>query len=443
MLHEQADGAALLATERLDPRRAAIATESISIRWNSVPDQEGDTTYLCVVDDDRMAVSLIQSNAAGFGSWLVEPSTGINLHNRGLGFSLEAGHPAELGPGRRPPHTLCPLLVTAPDGSLAATLGTMGGDGQPQILLQVLARLLRHGQQPAEAIGGGRWVLRRGGSGFDTWTGAGRPDVLDRGPCATGVGGRADPARAPRRTDGAVRLRLRPCPLHRHRGRRQPGRRRRPPRPGRQRRRGLIDRRYVLSVVPDADPNRDILILREVHLGDGAPTDVWLEGGCGTITAVGCGSPPPAGATVLDLEGYVVLPSAVEPHAHLDKAFLAERIANPQGDLLGAIEAMHANRHDLTVEDIAERAERAARVMVAHGVTAIRSHADTMSDHGLRSIEGLAQARDRLGGLVELQIVALIGWPITGPAGARAPRAAARCARRRGRRRRWLSAPRG
>ena len=180
----------------------------------------------------------------------------------------------------------------------------------------------------------------------------------------------------------------------------------------------MIDRRYVLSVVPDADPNRDILILREVHLGDGAPTDVWLEGGCGTITAVGCGSPPPAGATVLDLEGYVVLPSAVEPHAHLDKAFLAERIANPQGDLLGAIEAMHANRHDLTVEDIAERAERAARLMVAHGVTAIRSHADTMSDHGLRSIEGLAQARDRLGGLVELQIVALIGWPITGPAGA-------------------------
>ncbi len=181
VLHERADGAALLATDRLEPRRAAIAAESVSIRWNRVPDQEGDTTYLCVVDDDRMAVSLIQSNAAGFGSWLVEPSTGINLHNRGLGFSLEAGHPAELGPGRRPPHTLCPLLVTAPDGSLAATLGTMGGDGQPQILLQVLARLLRHGQQPAEAIAGGRWVLRRGGSGFDTWTSAGRLDVLIEG----------------------------------------------------------------------------------------------------------------------------------------------------------------------------------------------------------------------------------------------------------------------
>jgi gamma-glutamyltranspeptidase/glutathione hydrolase len=51
----------------------------------------GDTTYLCAVDGDGMAVSLIQSNASGFGSHLFEPATGINLHNRGLGFSLEPG----------------------------------------------------------------------------------------------------------------------------------------------------------------------------------------------------------------------------------------------------------------------------------------------------------------------------------------------------------------
>ena len=50
--------------------------------------------YLCTVDANRMGVSLIQSNAAGFGSWLVEPGTGINLHNRGLGFSLVAAEPA-------------------------------------------------------------------------------------------------------------------------------------------------------------------------------------------------------------------------------------------------------------------------------------------------------------------------------------------------------------
>jgi gamma-glutamyltranspeptidase/glutathione hydrolase len=125
-------------------------------------------------------VSLIQSNASGFGSLAVEPATGINLHSRGLGFSLVPGHPAEYGPGRRPPHTLSPLLATKPgDGSLAAVLGTMGGDAQPQILLQVAARLFAHGSAPGPAVAAGRWVLRSGldGSGFDTWTG---PDDAQR-----------------------------------------------------------------------------------------------------------------------------------------------------------------------------------------------------------------------------------------------------------------------
>src|SRR6185436_1063893 len=116
------------------------------------PRNDGDTTYLCTVDDERMGVSLIQSNASGFGSWLVEPSTRINLHNRGLGFSLEAGHPAELAPGRRPPHTLSPLIVTRPDGSLRQVLGTRGGDSQPQLVLQLLARTLAFGQDAGTAM---------------------------------------------------------------------------------------------------------------------------------------------------------------------------------------------------------------------------------------------------------------------------------------------------
>jgi gamma-glutamyltranspeptidase/glutathione hydrolase len=123
-----------------------------------------------------MGVSLIQSNASGFGSHLVEPNTGINLHNRGLGFNLVPGHPAEFGPRRRPPHTLSPALATRA-GRLAAVFGTMGGDAQPQILLQVLTRLFHHGQSPAAAINAGRWVLDGPVTGFDTWTGSGGPSV--------------------------------------------------------------------------------------------------------------------------------------------------------------------------------------------------------------------------------------------------------------------------
>ena len=120
-------------------------------------------------------MSLIQSNAADWGCHVVVPGTGIFLHNRGIGFSLEAGHPAELAPGRRPPHTLSPLLVTDRDGALAAVLGTMGGDSQPQVLLQLLARLFLHGQSPGRALSAPRWTIGRDGTGFDTWTGHG-PD---------------------------------------------------------------------------------------------------------------------------------------------------------------------------------------------------------------------------------------------------------------------------
>ncbi len=149
-----------------ETRRALVGTPGLT-----APARKGDTTYLCAVDADGMGVSLIQSNAAGFGSLLFEPSTGVNLHNRGIGFSLTEGHPAEYGPGRRPPHTLAPALITRPDGSLRTVVGTMGGDAQPQILLQLVTRLLVHGQTPGEIIDAPRWVLGAE-TGFDTWRSA-------------------------------------------------------------------------------------------------------------------------------------------------------------------------------------------------------------------------------------------------------------------------------
>ncbi len=180
-LHEHADGQALL--DEIDGRLHEIDPHRASGRW--APSADGDTTYLCTADERGMAVSLIQSNASGFGSWLVEPSTGINLHNRGLGFDLRAGHPAEPAPGRRPPHTLCPALATV-DGELRSVFGTMGGDAQPQILLQVAARLFLHGQSPARAVSAGRWALRGPVTGFDTWTAPTGPEVAVEAHAATG-----------------------------------------------------------------------------------------------------------------------------------------------------------------------------------------------------------------------------------------------------------------
>jgi gamma-glutamyltranspeptidase / glutathione hydrolase len=170
VLFEGADGDALLAPERLAPRRAVI---DVRRRGSQAPlASAGGTTVCCAVDGERMGVALIQSNASAWGAHVVEPATRVFLHDRGLGFSLEPGHPAELAAGRRPPHTLAPALVTRTDGSLRGVLGTMGGDSQPQVLLQVLARLLRHGERPGRAAAAPRWVLGGAGS-FRTWDGDG------------------------------------------------------------------------------------------------------------------------------------------------------------------------------------------------------------------------------------------------------------------------------
>lgn len=165
VLFDGADGAVLLEEARLAAQAAAVDPKQAGDdELTVVP---GDTTALCAVDADHLAVSLIQSNASGWGARIAEPATGIFLHNRGIGFSLEPGHPAELQSGRRPPHTLSPALVTGSDGSLKAVLGTMGGDAQPQILLQILARLLAAGTSPSAAVEAPRWILGQGG--FGTW----------------------------------------------------------------------------------------------------------------------------------------------------------------------------------------------------------------------------------------------------------------------------------
>jgi gamma-glutamyltranspeptidase/glutathione hydrolase len=175
VLHEHADGEALLDESRLATRRAEISQLGVSPLGRREGYGSGGTIYLCTADGSGLGVSLIQSNYTGFGSMLIEPSTRIFLQNRGCGFSLEAGHPAEYGPRRRPPHTLAPALVTHDDGSLDCVLGTMGADAQPQVLLQLLLRRYGAGEDPATSIAAGRWVLAGADVGMGVWEG--RVDV--------------------------------------------------------------------------------------------------------------------------------------------------------------------------------------------------------------------------------------------------------------------------
>jgi cytosine/creatinine deaminase len=157
------------------------------------------------------------------------------------------------------------------------------------------------------------------------------------------------------------------------------------------------------------------LLLQGATLLDGTVVDVRVRDG--RIDAIGQLAATPGDET-RDLTGYLLSVAPVEPHAHLDKAFLAERVTNRTGDLLGAVEAMVAARGELGVEDTIERAERAARLLAANGFAAVRSHAHTTMDHGLRSIEALAEVRRRVADVIDVQVVALCGWPVAGAGGA-------------------------
>jgi oxamate amidohydrolase len=121
------------------------------------PEPGGDTVAVTAVGADGTAVSLIQSVFQSFGAGLLEPDTGIVLHNRGSMFSLGPGHPGRLAPGARPPHTLCPTVAVAGDDTVLA-LGCQGGRSQPWILAQCAADTLT-GDDPAAVVRRPRWIL--------------------------------------------------------------------------------------------------------------------------------------------------------------------------------------------------------------------------------------------------------------------------------------------
>ncbi len=115
-------------------------------------DDSGDTVYITAVDQWGNAVSWIQSLFAPFGSGLLEPETGVVLQNRGALFTLDPTHPNVVAPGKRPYHTLTPLMALNQDGSLAFTLGTPGGDSQVQSLIQIVNNIFLFGMTPQAAI---------------------------------------------------------------------------------------------------------------------------------------------------------------------------------------------------------------------------------------------------------------------------------------------------
>jgi len=136
------------ATRRRDINDARAAPPPRSFAFDGR--DRGDTVYLAAADGQGNVISFINSLFSDFGSGVATPGTGVMLHNRGLGFTLEQDHPNRLAPGRRPLHTLVPAFLMK-DGKPFMAFGVMGGDNQAQAHVQIVVNVVDFGMNVQEA----------------------------------------------------------------------------------------------------------------------------------------------------------------------------------------------------------------------------------------------------------------------------------------------------
>lgn len=158
---------------------------------------------------------------------------------------------------------------------------------------------------------------------------------------------------------------------------------------------------------------RQVTLLRNATLADGSLVDVELIEDVVRSVRPAADGAVVADATTLDLTDHLLVTAPAEPHAHLDKARSWDLIEPPAGDLERAIESWRSYSDAMTTESIEERALEQALAMLRNGTTAIRTHVDMLvGDDPLRGARALVNVRERLSGLMDLELVALPGYDI-------------------------------
>ncbi|MFQ6075134.1 MAG: amidohydrolase family protein [Candidatus Bathyarchaeia archaeon] len=124
----------------------------------------------------------------------------------------------------------------------------------------------------------------------------------------------------------------------------------------------------------------------------------------------------------VDAQGNLVSAGFVDPHIHLDKVFLLERLryksiprkAEARGILWceaeacvqRIIDATNELKREFTVEDVRERARRAALMACANGTTALRAQVDVDPVVRLKGVKGVLEVKRECRHLVDIQVVA-------------------------------------
>ena len=137
--------------------------------------------------------------------------------------------------------------------------------------------------------------------------------------------------------------------------------------------------------------------------------DVTIDGGRITAVTLAGASPPPTGATIVDLGGALVWPGLVDAHVHLDKAHTWHRAPNRTATFGEAMQVLYRDKDNWSAADLDRRAEFSLRSAYAHGTRIIRTHVDTGLPWAETSHAVMAELRTRWAGRMEIQTVPLCG----------------------------------
>lgn len=141
---------------------------------------------------------------------------------------------------------------------------------------------------------------------------------------------------------------------------------------------------------------------------DGEPVDIEIRDGVfDRIVPAGDGDPESFDRDRrFDAADRLVTGPLIEPHIHLDATLSAGMPRwNDAGTLAEGIRIWGEYKADLDPTDVSERAETCIRWLAAHGVTRVRTHADT-TEASLSGVKALLDLSESVSDLVDLQVVA-------------------------------------
>lgn len=151
------------------------------------------------------------------------------------------------------------------------------------------------------------------------------------------------------------------------------------------------------------------LLIRNIRPMGGPAAELLIRGG--RIAAIGPNLAAEGamveGVAVEDGRGALAVPGLIDAHTHLDKTTwgMDWHVNGQNADLRGRIDFERGQRLAIGIDPVRQPL-RHALLLAANGATHIRSHVDIDTDHGLTIFHGLLEAREKLAGIITIEIVA-------------------------------------